>query len=476
MEAGGPELLDYMKAENAVTEEALKPFATQNAAILDELTKLEDAVPLVRGINRTLDQYFYLETPPGKSDAQLKTRPVAGGEGRLLLDPATMATAGQHAAIDYFVPSPDCNYVAVGVSLGGSENSTLHVLEVTSGKLMGESISLAQDAEPSWTDDSKGFYFARLQEMAPGAAASTKYDNRRVYFHLLGTGEASDVPVFGSDISRNLGLPKNGEVTVQVIRGTKMLLASQVSGVVETPAYWVRRAENGPWTKVVEHEDTVLELEVRGTRAYGMTKGGSHGPIGNGRVLSFDLAKESFANAHVVVPESSLILSAQRGTGLRPALDALYVYGFHDALGVVVRVPYENEPQQAELPLPVSGSVVAVVAEIRRPGVTVVMQGWTTPLLAYAYSPQTHSFIDTGLQPRSPVDMSAITSKEVLAPSADGTMVPLSILYRKDLAMDGSNPTAARRCVRAGACSRRRGAWRSLACGGHEDHQAAHHR
>src|SRR5208282_5243312 len=81
-----------------------------------------------------------------------------------------------------------------------------------------------------------------------------------------------------------------------------------------------------PWTKVVGHEDTVLDLEVHGSQAYGMTKGGTQGPVGNGRVLGFDLAKESFANAHVVVPESSLILSAQRGTGLRLALDALYVY------------------------------------------------------------------------------------------------------------------------------------------------------
>src|SRR5271168_5355792 len=92
MEAGGPELLEYMKAENLVTAAALKPFATQNEAILAELNKLADAVPSVRAINQTLDQYFYLETPPGKSDAQLKTRPVASGDARLLLDPATMAS------------------------------------------------------------------------------------------------------------------------------------------------------------------------------------------------------------------------------------------------------------------------------------------------------------------------------------------------------------------------------------------------
>ena len=272
MEAGGPELLDYMKAENAVTQEALKPFATQNAELLVELTKLADTVPEVRGFTRTLDQYFYLVTPQGKSDAQLMVRAVTGGTARLLLDPATMATDGKHAAIDYFVPSPDAKYVAVGVSLGGSENSVLHVVDTATGKLMGEAISRAQEASPSWTDDSQGFYFARLQVMAEGVAASTKYDNMRVYFHRLGAEEASDVPVFGPDFTADPVLPKNGNVAVQVVTGTKLLLASQVSGVVETRAFWLRRAEAGPWVKVIAHEDGVLALDVHGTRVYAMTK------------------------------------------------------------------------------------------------------------------------------------------------------------------------------------------------------------
>jgi prolyl oligopeptidase len=203
----------------------------------------------------------------------------------------------------------------------------------------------------------------------------------------------------------------------------------------------VRRTEGGPWVKVIEHADNLLNLDMHGTRAYGMTKGGTSGPIGNGRVLSFDLANETFAQAHVVVPESSLILSAQEGTGLSAAQDALYVYGFRDVSGVVLRIPYVKEKAQTELSLPIRGTVDSVATEVRRPGAIVVMEGWTTPRLAYAYSPKSRSFADTGLQPRSPVDMSSITAKEVLAPSADGTMIPLSILYRKDLAMDRSNPT-----------------------------------
>jgi prolyl oligopeptidase len=441
MEAGGPELMDYMKAENAVTQEALAPFATKNALILTELTTLADTVPEVGHVARVLDQYFYLKTPPGKSDAQLMTRPVVGGAGKLLLDPATMAADGQHAAIDYFVPSPDAKYVAVGVSLGGSEDSVLHVLDAASGKLMTESISRAQEANASWTDDSKGFYFSRLQAMAAGAPASTKYDNMRAYFHRLRTDAASDKPIFGSDLTADPVLPKNGYVYVRVVRGTKLLLASQVSGVVETPAYWVRRAEGGPWVQVVSHEDGVLGLELHGSDAYAMTKGGAGPGPSNGRVLSFNLANSNFQTSHVVLPESSLILSAISGTGLRTAQDALYVYGFRDGLGVVTRIRYKKESERVELPLPISGTVRAVDTEVRRPGFTLVMEGWTIPKLVYAYTPKTHAFADTGLQPRSPVDMPAIASKEVLAKSADGTLVPLSILHSKNLPLDGSHPT-----------------------------------
>jgi len=440
MEAGGPELTDYMKAQNAVTQEALAPFASQDAQILGELNQLADTVPAIGAVVRVLDRYFYLETPPGKSDARLMTRAVAGGPERLLLDPATLAVDNQHAAIDYFVPSPNARYIAIGVSLGGSENSVLHVLDTASGQLLSEAITRAQEAEPSWTDDNRSFYYARLQAMAEGAAAATKYDNMRVYRHRLGTAEARDVPVFGPDVTTDPLLPKNGNVAVRVVHGTKLVLAAQVSGVVETPAYWVRRSAHGPWIKVIAHDDGVLALEAHGSHLYELTKGGAGSGPSNGRVMGFDLSDSEFARTHVVLPESSLILSANRGTGLGAAQDALYVYGFRDGLSVVTRIAYGRQSTPTQLSLPISGSVTALDTDQRRRGFIMAMQGWTTPKLVYAYAPRTQVFSDTGVQAPNPVDVSMIASREVQVPSSDGTMVPLSILYRRDLPLDGSHP------------------------------------
>lgn len=439
METSTDELMAYMKAENAVTVQAMQPFAKQNAQILAELTKLSDTVDVTTNPERALDRFFYLELPSGKSDYLLMTRAVAGGPSRLLLDPATLAEGGKHAAIDYFVPSPDGKYVAVGVSLGGSENSVLHVVETATGKLLSESISRAQEASPSWTDDAKGFYFTRLQAMAPGAPASTKYDNERVYYHRLGSAEDADQPVFGPDITTDPALPKNGNVFVAVVPETEMIVAGQTSGVVETPALWVRRTQSGPWVQVVKHEDGMMDIAFHGARAYIRAKGGPNGVVSNGRVVSFDLAKETFAAARTVLPESNLILSARTGEGVACASDALYVQGFRDGLGVVTRIPYSAAAKGVELKLPMSGTVGGIGADDRRPGITLSMVGWTKPRLIYAYSPA-KGFADTHLQIRNPIDMSAIASVEVQARSADGTMVPLSILYKKGMALDGSHP------------------------------------
>jgi prolyl oligopeptidase len=439
METSTDDLMAYMKAENAVTVQALQPFATQDAKILAELTKLSDTVDIVSNPDRELDRFFYLELPSGKSDYLLMTRAAGGGPSRLLLDPATLAENGKHAAIDYYVPSPDGKYVAVGVSLGGSENSVLHVVETATGKLLSESISRAQEANPSWTDDSKGFYFTRLQAMAPTAPASTKYDNERVYYHRLGAGEA-DRQVFGPDITTDPALPKNGNVFVSVVPGTGMIVAGQTSGVVETPALWVRRSESGPWIQVVKHEDGMMDIALHGTRAFIRTKGGANGAVSNGRVVSFDLAIETFAAARVVLPESSLILSARTGEGVACASDALYVQGFRDGLGVVTRIPYSAQSKGTELKLPMSGTVGGIGADYRRPGITLSMVGWTAPRLIYAYAPASRSFLNTHLQARNPIDMSAIRSVEVQAKSTDGTMVPLSILYKRGMAFNGSHP------------------------------------
>ena len=75
------------------------------------------------------------------------------------------------------------------------------------------------------------------------------------------------------------------------------------------------------------------------------------------------------------------------------------------------------------------------------PGLLVRYTSWTTSPSWLAYDPARGTLADTKLVPPSPADFSSVTSVEVNAKSADGTMVPLSIVYPKGISKNGSNPT-----------------------------------
>jgi prolyl oligopeptidase len=81
------------------------------------------------------------------------------------------------------------------------------------------------------------------------------------------------------------------------------------------------------------------------------------------------------------------------------------------------------------------------VANPTTPGAWLELVSWTKSPLWFALDGKSGKLDDTGLVAQSPVDYSQIESEEIKAPSADGTMVPLSIVHKRGIALDGSHPT-----------------------------------
>lgn len=154
------------------------------------------------------------------------------------------------------------------------------------------------------------------------------------------------------------------------------------------------------------------------------------------QVLRTDARHPDLSSAEVVVPASDAVV-----TGIKPAKDALYVQLLDGGLNRVLRVPYGPHPQVQPLALPFSGSAYPRT-DPRLPGVFLGLVSWTHAYKIYAYDPETKQITDTGLQPAGPYDDPPnIESTEVKARSYDGTLVPLSIVYPKNIRLDGSNPT-----------------------------------
>jgi prolyl oligopeptidase len=98
-----------------------------------------------------------------------------------------------------------------------------------------------------------------------------------------------------------------------------------------------------------------------------------------------------------------------------------------------------GEPET--IPLPVDGTIAAWSNEPGRAEVFLQLTSWAVSPRVYRCDVETKRLEDTGWIPPSPIDFSQIESHEVDAPSKDGTLVPLSIIHKKGLELDGNNPT-----------------------------------
>nr|MDQ6926656.1 prolyl oligopeptidase family serine peptidase [Candidatus Eremiobacteraeota bacterium] len=185
-----------------------------------------------------------------------------------------------------------------------------------------------------------------------------------------------------------------------------------------------------PWKLVIRPEDKITDATIHGNMVYAVTAKGAP----RYKVVKFNIDTGSMAAVSDVVPAGARVVD-----GAAAASDALYVFSREDGLARITRVGYEGGTR--EIPLPVNGALSGLVAEPDRPGFVAQLTSWTSSPLWFAYDPTSNTVTDTKLDAPSPVDFSNIVAEEVKVPAADGTMIPLSLIHRRDLKMDGSNPT-----------------------------------
>jgi prolyl oligopeptidase len=433
MEAGGPEFQAFLKAHNDRTRAILDAIPGR-AAFAARLQALSDTSNVSTGVVSRHGSYFYEKLPPGANSTKLFVRSGIGGAERALVDPD--ATTGPRQAISYFSVSNDGTRVAYGLSAGGSENATVHVVDVASGTTLPDSSDRADFGVTAWSDDGKAFFYMKRQEVPAGASPLAKYLNVRSYRHAIGEPGAADVAVFGAGINPGLTVPATSFAAIAVSPETPFLGGILINGVerfvtvYSAPKNALANPATIPWQLVIRPEDKVVNAAFHGNTVYALTA--KDAP--RFKLVKFDLPGGSIAKATDVLPPSARVID-----DLANASDALYVLSREDGLGRITRIGYDGTVR--EVPLPVNGSITGLASEYDRPGFIAQLTSWTQTPLWYAYDAKTNAVVDTKLDPASPVDFSTIVAEEVKVPAADGTAIPLSIVHRRGIKLDGSNPT-----------------------------------
>ena len=433
-----PEVRSWMKAQAAYTTDVLAKIPGREA-LLERIRVLSNADTRRGGFERRGQRYFYQVTEPGAQQPRLVYRDGLSGEEKLLLDPTTLSKdPAVHYSIDYYAPSWDGRLLAYGLSSGGSEASVLKVIDVSTGEVLPEAIERAHGSVITWRPDNRSFFYFKFNKPGPDTPASETAFNARTYIHVIGkdaSGE-SDVAVFGRGVSK-LDVPEGQGTYVLGSPQSTYVVAAANHNLDDNPStFYVAplakvTGPSTPWKKIADVSDAMSLVALKGDTLYFL----SSKDAPRFRILATSLAKPDVKRARVIVPEGDGII-----TGFDLAQDGLYYRERTGATTRLVKVGFDGKNAHP-VPLPFEGNLFGPITDPAQPGAMFNVQSWSKPPQVIVYDPATDRSTDTGLIPPSKIDVSQLESKEVLVTSYDGTQVPLSIVYKKGLVLDGSHPT-----------------------------------
>jgi prolyl oligopeptidase len=429
---GSADFQDWLRAQAGHAEKVLAQIPGRDA-LRQRLTALSaEAGESVSSLQSQAGRLFYLKLEPGRDQPRLYVRTGAQGPQRLLLDPTDLPGEPGAHSIDFFTPSPDGQWVALGLSKGGSEDSVLRVLKVADGRFGPERIARAGlNDRIAWLPDSRRFFYNRL----PGPDAQgrqERYNKSAVWLHALGQDEQRDTPVFGWNVSPQHSFEVPDLPYVRTAPGSPWLLAEVLHGDAAEHSYYVVRTAElkgpaTPWRRLIAPADGVTQAVLGGQQVFAL----SQQKASRRELLRFDLARAGSAPRTVLPAGETVLRQLEMGP------DALYVEGLDGGVSRLLQVPLRGAGTARAVALPLAGTLREVVPH--RGGAWLRLEGWAQP--AAWWDLAAGQVRSSALQLPSTLDTSGIESRRVMVRSPDGTLVPLSILHRKGLQLDGERPT-----------------------------------
>ncbi len=442
---------DYRWLEDASSAAVQKWSDAQNAYARAFLDRLPQADAIRREVTSILSnqsiRYFNVSVAAGRVFCERLEPPqqqpvivvlddlAAADSARVLVDPNQLDPSGL-TSIDWYRVSPDGKRLAVSLSVGGSELGDLKIVDVEQGAWLDESIEKVNSGTAggslAWTPDSQAFFYTRHLPLHP-----QRPDDHRVfqhvYFHQLGTDVSEDRYELGE------GFPEIAEIQLASDVRTGRLLATVQKGDGGQFAHYLR-SPDGTWRQFSRFGDGLVQA-VFGPKdqLYLVSLAGSP----RGRLLEVSASSLDLDEARVVIPEGSdTIVSG--GTAFWGEQTVLCT---SDRLYVVYQTGGPSELRafdtQGQPLAPIGQLDVGAVFGVQLLSNGQLLFGNTSyvqPECFYRYDPASGTTVATSLRSNSSVSFDDITARRLFARSPDGTRVPMTVMLRKDLELNGDNP------------------------------------
>jgi prolyl oligopeptidase len=385
------------------------------APIHARVAALAQGSPSRTGLHIAGGRWVYLRRTPPAPQAVLVARDGESGPERVLFDPAASAT-GAPPAIGSVYLSFDGSRVAFTTQQGGSEDETLHVVDVRSGTMLSDTLPHAGGGTTpvalAWDTDGNGFTHTVLPRNADGGYRS---DAIVLVHHTLGTDPASDTYVFGRGLS-----PK---AEYHLLASRDGALAAVVADGDGVPASVYVRRGSGPFSQVAtpaagigssSSADAAFVGNVLAVIAKGKASRGALIGIGPGQTVD---------TGTTLVPAGALVIDDV--VALPGGFATVDVDGGDSGL----RIFESGGALRATVPIPEVSTIDDLAADPAGGEVIVGYENYTTPRRWYRYDVARNVLGPTSVGQTAPGDFSRVRVQRVLVPSLDGKVkIPLEIV------------------------------------------------
>jgi prolyl oligopeptidase len=423
-DANSAETKAWVDAENKVTQSWLAQIP-QREAIRQRLTQLWNyeryGVPYKEG-----GRYFFSRNDGLQNQAVLYTMKSLQDAPRVLLDPNTLAADGTVALAGTAV-SPDGKLLAYSTAASGSDWNEIRVRDVDTGKDLEDHIQWVKFSNTAWTHDGKGFFYSRYD--APKEATKLADVNyyQKLYFHKLGTPQEADVLVYDRPDEKEWGF---GGTTTD---DGRYLLITATKGTAHKYRVFYKDLgkPDGKVVPLIDNFEAAYDfIDNVGSVFYFVTD--RKAP--RKRIVAIDLKKPQEANWRTVVPEGQQTLVSSHMVNQQLVTEYLA-----DARSVVRVVDLKGKALR-EIALSGIGSVSGFGGKRGDTETFFSFTGFTTPTTIYRLDMKSGAS-SVFRQPKVAFDPAGYETRQQFYTSRDGTRVPMFIVSKKGLKLDGSNPT-----------------------------------
>ncbi len=417
------ETREWIAAENKLTDSYLAtiPERAKIKARLTELWNYERySAPAKIG-----NKYIYSKNDGLQNQSVLYIADSLSDPGRVFFDPNKLSADGT-AALSGSAFTDDGKLWAYGIARSGSDRTEWRIMNVETGEHLPDTLRPNRQGGVSWLPDNSGFFYSRFPDAAAGEELKGASKFQKLYFHKLGTPQSEDKLIYER--------PDDGELFIggNVTEDGKWLIISVAKGTERM---------NMVYFKSLDREDSpIIPLVPDRTSSYSFV--GNDGPVvyfrtdhdaERGRLVSVNVLEKNRIWREIVPQSAETLNSVQM-------INDQFVLSYLKDAYSRIKIYEKDGRFVRDVELPGIGTASGFGGRQKDTETFYTYSSYNAPPTIYRYDMKTGK---STLFRKSNVKFNPddFEVKQIFYSSKDGTRVPMFIVHRKGLKLDGSNPT-----------------------------------